>query len=226
VRRGLDRSLEARPGSLSAYVAYAMRRVGDPANSAAESELAALHPRTVEARRAAFLAGRTAAHAALADLGRDVPSILAGPMREPLWPDGIVGSVSHAGDVAIAIAAPRERTCGVGIDIEVSRPAPELWDQVPLPGEARWLRAIPDPTERARMLLALFSAKEAIYKAFFPRVGSYFGFEGAVLTPTSTGFTASLAEPIDSGFPPGRTFVVDSAWFGDSVLSWLVLPAR
>ncbi len=224
VMRSTDR-LAARPRSFPAFVSYAMRRVGDPANTATEAELEALHPRTVATRRADFVAGRTAAHAALADLNCDVPSILSGAMREPLWPSGIAGSLSHAGDVAIAMAAPRQHVGGVGVDIEKERPAPELWDQVPLPVERRWLEALADPVERDRMLLALFSAKEAIYKAFFPRVGHYFGFEAAALEPTPFGFAASLVEAIDETFPPGQPFRVNSAWFGDMVRSWLVLPA-
>lgn len=220
---GVHRSLAKRPESLPPFVCYAMRRVGDAANTATEAELSLLHPRTVASRRAAFVAGRTAAHAALAALGRDVPQVLAGSMRQPLWPVGITASLSHAGDVAVAIAASREHTSGVGIDIEQARPAPELWDQVPLPGERRWLQAIRDAAERDRMLLALFSAKEAIYKAFFPRVGAYFGFEAAALKPTSYGFTASLVERIDDSYPPTRAIRIHSAWIGDLVRSWLVL---
>jgi 4'-phosphopantetheinyl transferase EntD len=217
--------LAERPASLPTVVSYQVRLVGVPTNGATEAELALLHPRTVAARRAAFVAGRTAAHAALAELDRDVPSILSGPMREPLWPDGIAGSVSHAGEVALAMAAPRRRVGGVGVDIEQARPAPELWDQVPLPQERLWLDDLADPTERDRMLLALFSAKEAIYKAFYPRVGHYFGFEAAALEPTAGGFVATLVEAIDEGFPPGRPFRLGSTWFGDMVRTWLVLPA-
>jgi enterobactin synthetase component D len=202
-----------------------MRRVGDPANTATEAELGTLHPRTAATRRADFVAGRTAAHAALAHLNCDVPSILSGAMREPLWPSGIVGSLSHAGDVAVAMAARRENVGGIGVDIEKERPAPELWDQVPIAAERRWLEDLADPVERDRMLLALFSAKEAVYKAFFPRVGHYFGFEAAALQPTPFGFAASLVESIDETFPPARSFQVNSAWFGDMVRSWLVLPA-
>ena len=223
-RHGVDRSLATRPESLPAFASYALRRVGDPANTATDAELGVLHPRSVAARRAAFVAGRTAAHAALADIDRDVPSILAGAMRQPLWPSGIAASLSHAGDFAVAMAAPLERTGGVGIDIEVTRPAPELWDQVPRAVEHRWLQAIGDAAERDRMLLALFSAKEALYKAFFPRVGTWFGFEAVALEPTPSGFAAAFVETVDEDYPPDRTFGIHSAWFGEFVRSWLVLP--
>jgi 4'-phosphopantetheinyl transferase EntD len=223
--RGNDPSLAARPVTLPEYVSYALRRVGDPGNTATAAEMGTLHPRTVATRRAAFVAGRTASHAALTDLGCDVTSILSGPMREPLWPPGIVGSLSHAGDVALALAAPREDAGGVGVDIEELRPAPELWDQVPLPAERTWLAGLADQVDRDRMMLALFSAKEAVYKAFFPRVGHYFGFQAAALHPAPFGFTATLVVAIDDTFAPGRPFPVHSDWFGDMVRSWLVLPA-
>jgi 4'-phosphopantetheinyl transferase EntD len=220
---GVDRRLAERPESMPPFVSYAMRRVGDAENTATEAELALLHPRTVAARRAAFEAGRSAAHAALADLGRDAPQILAGSMRQPLWPAGIAASLSHAGGVAVAVAASRDHTGGVGIDVELARPAPELWDQVPVAEERRWLQTIGDAAERDRMLVALFSAKETIYKAFFPRVGSYFGFETAVLEPTPYGFTASLVKNIDECYPPARAIRIHSAWFGELVRTWLVL---
>lgn len=217
-------AIAERPGSLPEFASYAVRRVGEPANTATDAEMAILHPSAVGSRRAAFVAGRTAAHAALADLDRDVPTIPAGAMRQPLWPTGVAASLSHAGDLAVALAAPRERTDGVGIDIEVVRPAPELWDQVPRPEERRWLGGIADRTERDRMVLALFSAKESIYKAFFPRVGFYFGFETAVLEPTPSGFDASFVDTIDDAYPSTRSFEVNMAWFGDLVRTWLVLP--
>jgi 4'-phosphopantetheinyl transferase EntD len=221
---GADRSLAERPGAFPAFVSYAMRRVGDAANTATDAELAMLHPRSVAARRAAFVAGRTAAHAALADLGRDVPSILVGSMRQPLWPPGTAGSLSHAGEFAVAMAAPLEHTGGVGIDIEVAQTAPELWDQVPRAAERRWLEDIADPAERDRMLVALFSAKEALYKAFFPRVGTWFGFEAAALDATPPGFVATFVETVDDSYPPTRPLCIYSQWFGDVVRSWLVLP--
>lgn len=224
VSRHVDFSLTVRPLSLPAFSGYAVRRVGDPTNTATSAELAALHPRTVPSRRAAFVAGRSAAHAALAELDRDVGSILPGPMREPVWPEGILGSLSHAGEVAVAVAAPTDRTVGIGVDVEVARPAPELWDQVPRPAERRWLRAIPDPVRRERALMSLFSAKEAVYKAFFPRVGHYFGFSAAELTPVSFGFEARLVERLDACFPPDHTFQVHSSWAGNMVRSWVVLP--
>ena len=82
-RHGVDRSLATRPESLPAFASYALRRVGDPANTATDAELGVLHPRSVPARRAAFVAGRTAAHAALAD----IETVLAAVASRNGWKD-------------------------------------------------------------------------------------------------------------------------------------------
>ncbi|SUH17063.1 phosphopantetheinyltransferase component of enterobactin synthase multienzyme complex [Salmonella enterica subsp. enterica] len=64
-------------------------------------------------RKAEHLAGRIAAVHALREVGvRAVPGI--GDKRQPLWPDGLFGSISHCATTALAVIS-RQR---VGIDIE------------------------------------------------------------------------------------------------------------
>jgi len=119
----------------------------------------------VSSRRADFAAGRSAARKAMAQLGMPAVAIPVGPRREPVWPLGVVGSISHASGWALAAlaradtpGAPR----GLGIDVEVHAPlAPEL---EPLVLTAR------DRLEHATTMLA-FSAKESVYKALFPTLG-------------------------------------------------------
>src|SRR5712692_10349689 len=86
----------------------------------------ALHPleeqslghKAIERRRVYFSMGRAAARDALAEFGIYSVAIERGPSGEPLWPDGIVGAISHAGDVAIAIVGRQNKYAGLGIDIE------------------------------------------------------------------------------------------------------------
>ena len=156
-------------------------------------------------------------------LGRDTGPILAGDMREPIWPAGVVGSISHTTDIGIALVAPASRTDGVGVDVEQRRHAPELENRIPRPEERTWLEDRPQ-SERADDLLALFSAKESIFKAFFPTVRSYFGFEAALLEPTTSGYVGRLVEPVSTEYPPDRPFDVGCGWLGSTVVTWLVLP--
>ena len=188
-----------------------------------DAEAAILSPGAVPDRRRTFRLGRLAAHEALAAIGRDDGPVLAGKHREPIWPEGVVGSISHTVDMGVALVAPAANTDGVGVDIEQRRFAPELQRQVPRAEELAWLDAV-DPDDREDELLALFSAKESIFKAFYPSVGSFFGFTAASLTPQSSGYLASLVEPIDSRYPPGRTFEIGCEWSGERVLTFVVLP--
>jgi 4'-phosphopantetheinyl transferase EntD len=208
---------------LPSFAAFAACSADDELAAVDEAEAALLSPTAVELRRLTFRLGRSAAHRALAAIGKDTGPILAGENREPLWPPGVCGSISHTIDTGVALVAPSSHTDGVGIDIEQQRTAPELETQVPRPEERRWLDTLPE-NERRAQLFALFSAKESIFKAFYPSVGSFFGFSAASLVRTSSGYAGSLVEPIDDRYPPGRTFEIGCEWSGESVLTWLVLP--
>jgi 4'-phosphopantetheinyl transferase EntD len=120
-------------------------------------------------RRREFLAGRACAHAALRAIGRDGVAVGRGPMREPLWPAGAVGSISHAGDLAAAIAARAADAWGVGLDIELLDPPLDAAVErlVLRPGELA--RAAPaDPLGPHHPKIA-FAVKECVYKCLFPR---------------------------------------------------------
>ncbi|MBT8215220.1 MAG: 4'-phosphopantetheinyl transferase superfamily protein [Acidimicrobiia bacterium] len=211
-------------GPLPHFASLVVKRSGDPYDNRFEDdEMALLPSRAVIARQDAFRLGRAAAHEALAAIGRDDKPVTIGDEREPVWPAGVVGSISHAADVAVALVAPAGETPGIGIDVESRRYAPELNQHVPRPEERAWLEEA-DAEERHDRLLALFSAKEAIFKAFYPRVGRFFGFEAASVQPTEGGFVARLAEDLDPAFPPDRSFSVFCGWSGPYVLSWVILP--
>ena len=189
----------------------------------AEEEL--LGPRTAPRRRQAFTLGRAAARRALRQLGYGSPPILQGKHHEPLWPSGIVGSITHANGLALAAVGQAERFGGIGLDLEHhARWFPELSDQIAFGAEERWLASLP-PEARVVATLELFSAKESVYKAFFPRVQRYFGFEAVRLwrQGDARSFVGCFVEPLDPAYPPTRSFRVDARWHGDLVLTSLVL---
>jgi 4'-phosphopantetheinyl transferase EntD len=123
------------------------------------------------ARRAEFRTGRALARTALTRLGRPAVGIAAGPSREPVWPDGVVGSITHCrGRYAAAVASTAEVEA-LGIDAE---------PDAPLPPEVR--AVVASPTELAAVAAQglpdrlLFCAKEAVFKAWFPRERSWLDF--------------------------------------------------
>ena len=211
------------PSDLPSFASFAVSRPSEPVPAVAPGEEHLLSDAMVPARKEAFARGRAAAHAALRTLGLDHGPILAGSSREPLWPPGATGSISHAAGFGIALVAPTEYTDGIGVDVEQLRHAPELWEQVPGAEERRWLERL-DPGEREAGVLALFSAKESVFKAFFPRSGSFIGFEMASLEPDSSGFAGRLSDGLDEDYPSERSFTITCRWYGDIVLTSLVLP--
>jgi len=213
-----------RPEQMPSFAAFVSLELDQLiVENALPAELAAISPKSIASRREQFMLGRQAAHEALKILGRDEQPILVGNDREPVWPEGIVGTIAHTIGHAVALVAPSESTDGVGVDVEVRRAAPELFNMVLRPEEVAWVDDLA-PTRRNDAALGVFSAKECIYKAFFHRVGSYFSFEAARLTPTDVGFEARLVAPIDPDYPPSRKLSVHSQRQEELMLSWLVLP--
>ncbi len=72
----------------------------------------------VPRRRQEYRHGRCCARLALVGLGYPDCPVPLGADRAPLWPEGVVGSISHCGDTAAAAVAPRAEVGGIGLDIE------------------------------------------------------------------------------------------------------------
>lgn len=143
---------------------------------------------SVPKRQAEYFHGRLAARTALRAAGAMDADVLTGTQREPVWPAGMTGAITHQGPYAGAAVMPVDAVNGIGIDIEapISDDAREAVTQLAVTaGELGALRSesvLPDP-----VLLALaFSGKESFYKALFYRVGRFFGFEAIELTGCST----------------------------------------
>ncbi|MGI9586504.1 MAG: 4'-phosphopantetheinyl transferase family protein [Acidimicrobiia bacterium] len=217
-------SLLGAPADLPPFAAYEVSLPEDPLPTLAPGEEALLSSAMVQSRKDELARGRAAAHACLRSLNLDRGPILSGVHREPIWPSGARGSIAHTAGMAVAMAAPATLTDGVGVDIELFRTAPELRGQVLLPEERSWIDCLPI-SDRQAMTIAVFSAKESIFKAFFPRRREFFGFEIASVVSTASGFEARLAEGFDTDYPPDRTLAVGSSWFANLVLTWVVLPS-
>lgn len=147
--------------------------------------------RAVPKRRREFAAGRRAARAAMAELGLPPEPILRGKQREPLWPEGIAGSIAHCDTLCIAAVSRAHRS--LGLDIEPATPlAADLEDVVCTPAERAWLDTQPAAT-RGLHAKQIFSAKEAVYKAQYPLTGRMIGFEEVDITFAGAEFSASTA---------------------------------
>jgi 4'-phosphopantetheinyl transferase EntD len=133
-------------------------------------EEAACLGRAVAKRRQEFAAGRQCARRALREFGVvDVP-LRVGADREPLWPQGFVGSITHTAGICAAVVASQQRFRALGVDVEiVGDVGAELWPSICVASETDWLASLPQ-LERAPAVTLIFAAKEAFYKAQFPLV--------------------------------------------------------
>jgi 4'-phosphopantetheinyl transferase EntD len=130
------------------------------------------------ARKREFLTGRWLARRSLGALGCSAGAILIGRHREPLWPPGFVGAISHSDGVCVAIAGCQQDYRGIGIDLErMEKIDPDAHGRIASADEIRSAANHEDENVDAAMLC--FSAKEAFYKAFFPLVRVWFDFRQA-----------------------------------------------
>jgi 4'-phosphopantetheinyl transferase EntD len=160
-------------------------------------EAAQLGPATIDRRRREFAVGRACARRALQAIGIVGVAISTGVQREPVWPLGVVGSITHCAGYCAAAVALGDHVAGMGIDAEVNVALPQdLVALVCTPAERHWLQSAPDTGIDWPTLI--FSAKESIFKAWFPLARQWLGFDDAELTldPRSGGFRAKLLVPL------------------------------
>ncbi|MGQ4695095.1 enterobactin synthase subunit EntD [Enterobacter asburiae] len=168
-------------------------------------------------RKADHLAGRIAAAYALNE--RTIPGI--GPSGEPLWPDGMSGSITHSGTQAMAVVI-RERQALIGIDCEGILPeneAREIKDGIIDAQEEPVLSHSGYPFPLA--LTLVFSAKESLFKALFPRLQAYMGFDSARVTKLDDKtLTLALTRQL-AGFNEGAAFTLHWQLQGEQAITLL-----
>jgi len=121
-------------------------------------------------------AARHAARGLMVQAGLDVAPVRKTASGAPVWPPGVVGSMAHDDEFAVAAVASAGAFGGLGLDIEPAEPLPEdVAAIVRMPGD------ILDGVEEKLASRLLFAAKEAVYKAIFPRDELILGFEDAVI---------------------------------------------
>ncbi|HEY0700936.1 MAG TPA: 4'-phosphopantetheinyl transferase superfamily protein, partial [Micromonospora sp.] len=154
--------------------------------------------RAVDKRRREFTTARECARRALRELGRPVTVVPSGPKGEPVWPAGVVGSITHCDGYRAAVVARAETLPTVGIDAEPHGPLPEgVQDAIAVPAEHKWLAELLAERPTVCWDKLLFSAKESVYKAWYPLARRWLGFEDAelIFDPDAGTFTARLLVP-------------------------------
>lgn len=175
-----------------------------------------------EKRRRDFSCGRECARRAMQKLGFAPVPVLTGPSRQPLWPAGICGSITHATGYCAAALALTSEISSLGIDAERRRTLPDgVLERVSNDQERAWIRAA-DPHLPWGVLL--FSAKESVYKTWFPLLSTWLGFRDVHVRfdPAAGSFRASILTDL-----AGAPRLIEGRFHADAthVYTTAVIPA-
>lgn len=132
-------------------------------------------------RKASFLAGRLAVKNAFLDLDIRPENIKAGLHKQPIWPNNIVGSISHCNSYSIAtlnnISSYIEENIGIDFQDIISQKDIELIRNTVLTEpELNFLGMDEEGWNQEQIFTLIFSAKESYFKAMYPQVRQYFNF--------------------------------------------------
>ena len=149
-------------------------------------------------RKEHYRSGRICAGEVLSKLGARGQPVLRDPQtREPLWPEGISGAITHSGKWAAAAAGKTSDVLGIGIDIEdLERQVDyRISRHVCIPEEQKWLQEWGEDFLEQNLKI-IFSAKESIFKAFFPYTRTYLHFHDARILMEQTLFQKSKSNSL------------------------------
>ena len=177
---------------LPRHISAAAHRIGRIEDLRDEAErleitLPASLERAIDKRRREYLAGRISARRALSDLLGTAfaeGDVAADDDDVPLWPGGVVGSISHGAGFGFAAVASASCCRGLGVDVErvvSAGQASRLGPRVLTDRELDLRGGENGGLTREEMFTLAFSAKESAYKALFPVHRRVLGFSDVEL---------------------------------------------
>ncbi|MFE3742376.1 4'-phosphopantetheinyl transferase [Streptomyces sp. NPDC059134] len=184
------------PDTVACEAAY-----GDPAPGPGEPVYAQETEQVAKAvpkRQREFTTVRLLARRALLRLGQPPVPLLPGHRGAPPGPDGVVGSMTHCDGYRAAAVARADGTASVGIDAEPDAPLPDgVLDLIGLPEETEQVGLLAKRHPGTSWDRLLFSAKESVFKVWYPLTGIELDFSEARITidPAERGFRAELLVP-------------------------------
>lgn len=209
---------ELLPGSVVVVEAHAD-------DAAAVAEGVELYPeeevvvaRAVPKRRHEFTVVRACARRAMEKLGVEPRPIVPGERGAPGWPEGLTGSMTHCKGYAAAALVRAADLASLGVDAEPHDALPEgVLTAIALPVEESRLRRLTADHPSVHWDRLLFSAKESVYKAWFPLTGRWLDFSEAdieVSVDPGGGSGGLRAELLVPGPMVGgrRVGVLDGRW--------------
>lgn len=139
--------------------------------------------RAVNKRVREFTTVRACARLALEKLDLRRPVQVPGPRGEPTWPTGIVGAMTHCQGYRAATVARASDFHSLGIDAEPNSPLPpRIRSSVLSPAEMHHASALAEVQPGVAWERLMFSAKESVFKAWYPLAKTWLGFDDGEIT--------------------------------------------
>jgi 4'-phosphopantetheinyl transferase EntD len=167
---------------------------GDVTDPVLFAEEVALVTGAASERRREFGTVRHLARTALREIGVPPAPILPDSEGAPGWPDGVVGSITHCPGYRAVMVARADAVPSIGLDAEPHEALDSATlDLVAGPAERCHLEVLAADRPDLHWGRILFSAKEAVYKAWFPITRQWLDFADVSITVDTDGsFTARL----------------------------------
>ncbi len=183
---------------------------------------------SINKRRAEYLAGRISAADAISRLCGFWRTPETSSSGAPVWPEGLVGSISHSGSHVVSVVMRVEKgLSGIGVDlVEIITTDQIEWlmDAVLLPSEInRFVTNKTEWTKRVNCTL-VFSLKESLFKALYPIVRKRFYFEAVTVLCCSLGGVAHLhiIEDLSSAIQSGLRVIGHACLYRQQVVMTIV----
>jgi 4'-phosphopantetheinyl transferase EntD len=149
-------------------------------------------------RRREFAAGRACARDALARLGLPRGPLPRRDDRTPGWPPGVVGSIAHCPGFCAAAVAKASAVASLGLDVErAGRVSAPVLARIACEAEREQVEARRLGADARDFAALLFSAKEAVYKCYWPLAATFLGFRDVEIRfdPGAGRYSARLTRP-------------------------------
>lgn len=184
----------------------------------------ALISKAVPKRRDEFITARYCARQALAQRSIYDTPILKGDNRQPLWPNGIVGSITHCKNYCAVALAESHQFHAIGIDSEPNAPLKKnIYHLIITDNELNHMEQNGLPEGLCSKLI--FSAKESVFKCYFPLTLQYLDFlEAEISFPAEGQFKVNLLVPPPDKFPQFQGLRGNYLITDDHIHTALTLP--
>ncbi|MBD8898882.1 4'-phosphopantetheinyl transferase superfamily protein [Rhodanobacter sp. DHG33] len=163
-------------------LAHIVEFLPDSFTHAAFAQAGIAYPESIQSsvykRQAEFFFGRFVTRNALSMLGLAGEQVPIGAQRQPVWPSGVIGSITHTHGIAAAVTTWRGVYQGIGIDVEqvIDQETCQSVSKVVVgEHELDYLDSLQELSLQMALTI-VFSAKESFYKAAYATVGRIFDF--------------------------------------------------